>query len=263
VNGTAYEKMHNAAAPNTPIDLHLLREAALEFLFPRRCPFCDAVLGGQLECPDCAARLKPLALPQKRLAPATHYFGRLEQAAADYRYAGAVRQAVLRMKYGGCRWYARELGSRMARDLFGCTFFRRYGILLPERALWGKLAYDVIVPVPKSSRRRGYNVPLLLAEPLAGALGLPIQAEALRRVRCTQHQAGLSLEERLVNVAGAFCAGRACDVEGQRVLLVDDVITTGATAAACTEALLKAGAEQVSAVGFASSQWQQDLELPE
>ncbi len=241
----------------------LFGEAALELFFPQRCPFCDAVLGGQPACPACEERLKPLALAEKRLSPATHYFGRLEQAAADYRYAGAVRQAMLRLKYEGCRWYARELGNRMTQDLFGCTFFRRYGILLPEHAPWGRLAYDVIVPVPKSNRRRGYNVPLLLAQPLAAALELPIEPEALRRARCTGHQAGLPLEERLANVAGAFCAGKACDVEGRRVLLVDDVITTGATAAACTEALLKAGAEQVSAIAFASSQWQQDAAWPE
>jgi ComF family protein len=236
----------------------LLADAALELVFPRRCPFCDEVLGWKAECEDCAPELETLMLNPKRLSPGTHYFGELSGAAAVFHYRGCVRSAILRMKYEGCRWYGRDLGNRMAKTMFGCTFFRKYGILLPKRALWGATGYDVVVPVPKSGRGRGYNVPLLLAEPIAAALGLPIQAEALVRVRHTRHQAGLPLEERLANVAGAFRAGPRCDVEGRRVLLVDDVITTGATAAACTAALLAAGAENVFAVGLASSQWQDD-----
>ena len=96
--------------------------------------------------------------------------------------------------------------------------------------------YDCIVPVPATSRRRGYNVPERMAQPLAHALGLPLLPKALCRVRAGRHQAGLSLDERLANAAGAFRAQEPELVEGKRVLLVDDVITTGATAAACAQA---------------------------
>ena len=242
-----------------PENRMLLKDAAFGLLFPRRCPFCDEVIGNKPFCEECAPELETLRLATKRLDPATHYFGKLDDAASAFRYDGCVRAAILRMKYGGCRWYARELGNCMAAELFQCTFTTKYGILLPERASWGRLGYDCIVPVPRSSRSRGYNVPFLLAKPLARALGLPIQAEALRRVRPKQHQAGLALDARLANVAGCFGAGAQCDVEGKRVLLVDDVITTGATAAACAAALFRAGAETVSAVSLASSQWQQDI----
>lgn len=122
---------------------------------------------------------------------------------------------------------------------------------LPAHVSAAELEYDLAVPVPPSSARRGYNVPERMARPIAYALGLPLEPDALRRVRAGQRQAGLPLEERLANVAGAFRAQSAQRLEGKRILLVDDVITTGATAAACAQALLDAGAESVFAVGLA------------
>ena len=83
-------------------------------------------------------------------------------------------------------------------------------------------------------------------------LGVPLAANALGRARTGRHQAGLSLDERLVNVAGAFRVLEPDNVDGKRVLLVDDVITTGATAAACAQALLDAGAQSVFAVALAT-----------
>lgn len=88
--------------------------------------------------------------------------------------------------------------------------------------------------------------------PLAKAVGVPLAANALGRTRTGRHQAGLSLDERLVNVAGAFRVLEPDNVDGKRVLLVDDVITTGATAAACAQALLDAGAQSVFAVALAT-----------
>lgn len=240
-------------------DMPFLLQAAGQLLFPRRCPFCDRVIGFVPECGECAQALKPLLLEKKRLAPGTHYFGALDGAAAVYRYKGCVREAVHRLKYHGRQCYGADLGNAMVRALFGCTFSRKYGILFPERVDFSLLEWDVIVPVPKSSRSRGYNVPLLLAKPIAQGLGLPILPEALQRRSFSKHQAGLPLEERLANVAGAFAAADPGAVEGKRVLLVDDIITTGATAAACTQALLDAGAQSVFAVALASSQWQDEI----
>lgn len=106
--------------------------------------------------------------------------------------------------------------------------------------------------MPASSKKRGYNVPERMARPLAKAVGVPLAANALGRTRTGRHQAGLSLDERLVNVAGAFRVLEPDNVDGKRVLLVDDVITTGATAAACAQALLDAGAQSVFAVALAT-----------
>lgn len=158
------------------------------------------------------------------------------------------------MKYERQPWYGWDLGCGLAKGLLDCTFHRKYGIILPEPVPGIADYWDVIVPVPASSKARGYNVPYLLAKPLSYATGLPIQPEALQRIRHEKRQAGLSLGERLANTLHAFTPADGCDVAGKRVLLVDDVITTGSTVAACAEALLSAGAESVYAVALASSQ---------
>lgn len=101
-------------------------------------------------------------------------------------------------------------------------------------------------------QKRGYNVPELMALPLAKAMEVPLAPQALVRTRAKRHQAGLPLEQRMANVAGAFRAAQPQQVEGKRILLVDDVITTGTTAAACAQALLHAGADSVFALAFAT-----------
>ena len=114
------------------------------------------------------------------------------------------------------------------------------------------IGYDLIVPVPASGKRRGYNVPELMALPLAKSMEVPLAPQALERTRAKRHQAGLPLEQRIANVAGAFRAAQPQQLEGKRILLVDDVITTGTTAAACAQALLHAGADSVFALAFAT-----------
>lgn len=187
-----------------------------------------------------------------RLSAGLHYLGRLEGAAAPYRYAGCVRRGVLRAKYQAAPWAADELGAEMARLLFGSEAKR--GTFGPEAQPVPGLAlsYDCIVPVPASSRAHGYNVPERMARPIARAVGVPLEPKALVRVHAARRQEGLSLDERLANVAGAFAVPDPERVEGKRVLLVDDVITTGATTAACAQALLAAGAQSIFAVALAT-----------
>ena len=197
-------------------------------LYPRRCPFCDRVLGNQPACPDCADGLAELRrAPSMRLRGSEHYLGRLDGAAAPYRYTGLVRRAVLRAKYQGAPWAAVELGVEMARLLFGSEIRMCGSEPLPEPVPGLDRGYDCILPVPASSKKRGYNVPERMAQPLARAVGVPVVTDALTRARSTRRQEGLSLDERLANVAGAFRVARPEAVEGKRILLVDDVLTTG------------------------------------
>ena len=128
--------------------------------------------------------------------------------------------------------------------------------LLPELVEGMSLGYDCIVPVPASGTARGYNVPQLMALPLTRALGVPLYPEALGRTRAKQHQAGLPFEQRMANVADAVRVTDLDRIEGRKVLLVDDVITTGATAAACAQALLAAGAESVFAIALATVEFE-------
>lgn len=215
-------------------------------LYPRRCPFCDRVLGSRPACPDCADGLAELRrAPSMRLRGSEHYLGRLDGAAAPYRYTGLVRRAVLRAKYQGAPWAAVELGVEMARLLFGSEIRMCGSEPLPEPVPGLDRGYDCILPVPASSKKRGYNVPVV--------------TDALTRARSTRRQEGLSLDERLANVAGAFRVARPEAVEGKRILLVDDVLTTGATASACAQALLDAGAQSVFAVALATVEFPQPV----
>ena len=151
-----------------------------------------------------------------------------------------------------------QLGCALAGRLFGAEIRVRAGVEVPVPLAAPPVDCDLIVPVPSSGRGRSCNVPALLGMPLAHALGIPLDETALRRTRKGRAQAGLTREERLVNAAGLFRADpdRAA---GRRVLLVDDVITTGATAAACARALTAAGAEWVAVAGLAASRQNQSL----
>lgn len=227
--------------------------AVRQLLYPRECPFCGRVLGALPDCPDCAEELDTLRRrPGIRLDPAQHYISNLAGAAAPYRYSGCVRRGILNAKYQGKPWRAVEMGSRLVQLAFNAELQLQYGELVPQPVPWAAIGYDLIVPVPASGSKRGYNVPELMALPLAKAMEVPLQPQALVRTRAKKHQAGLPLEQRMANVAGAFRAAQPQQLEGKRILLVDDIITTGTTAAACAQALLHAGADSVFALAFAT-----------
>lgn len=181
-----------------------LREVR-QLLYPRRCPFCNAVLGSIRTCPDCAEEVDRLRRkPGIRLDASQHYLGGLSGAAAPFRYEGCVRRAILRAKYQAAPWTAVELGVVLAELAFGSEVRMRGAEPVPQRVEGARLGYDCIVPVPASSRRRGYNVPERMAQPLAEALDLPLETKALGPARRKNRQAGLPFEQRLANVAGAF-----------------------------------------------------------
>ena len=115
---------------------------------------------------------------------------------------------------------------------------------------------DILVPVPLHWQRgwsRRYNQSGALAQVISGQSGVNVASEALRRVRATEQQIGLSRSQRASNVQGAFkiASDRMADIQGRRVILIDDVLTTGATVDACARALLRAKAAQVDVLVFA------------
>ena len=228
-----------------------------QLVYPRRCPFCDQVLGSVPVCPDCAPELEELRRkPGMRLDASQHYLGSLSGAAAPYQYDGCVRRSIRHAKYHAAPWAAVELGTRLAELAFGSEICMMGAEPVPQKVESAAIGYGCIVPVPASGTARGYNVPQLMALPLAHALDIPLYADALVPARRKRHQAGLPFEERLANVAGAFRTAEPDHVEGRRVLLVDDVITTGATVSACAQALLDAGAESVFAIALATVEFQ-------
>jgi len=155
---------------------------------------------------------------------------------AIFEYGGALAHAIQRFKYEGRVELAHPLGSLLARG-----------------ALPWRQSVDVVVPVPLHWRRRwdrGYDQSALLAGRVGRVLELPVGWRMLRRTRHTPRQADLSRSERLRNVQGAFVAGSAC--AGLRILLLDDVRTTGATSFEAAAALRRAGAAEIRALALAA-----------
>ncbi len=239
----------------------VLFRQACQLLLPRRCALCGRVLGSVPDCPDCALELKIRARWQSdgpHAPPPALGGGLVAWAAAPFWYDGGIRDALLRAKYQEQPWAAVQLGCLLARQLFGAQVPVRAGVEVPVPFAVPPVDCDLLVPVPSSGRGRSYNVPALMGLPLARALGIPMEERALLRTRQGTAQARLSREERLLNAAGLFRAeGRYA--AGSRVLLLDDVITTGATVAACARALRAAGAESVAVVGFATSRQNRSL----
>ena len=127
---------------------------------------------------------------------------------------------------------------------------RRLALLLHEVQMRAPLSTaDVIVPVPLHTdreRERGFNQAVVIARELARHSGLPLdQHSVVRRMHTQRHRSGMDAKARRKSVAGAFAVRHRDLIAGKRVLLIDDVFTTGATASACAQALMDAGAEEV------------------
>jgi ComF family protein len=227
---------------------------AVDLALPPLCPACREPVIGQALCADCWSKLHFIAPPYcARLGLPFAYdpgpgvlsmqaiaeppaYGR---ARAAVRYDEIARALVHAFKYGDRLDLAPALGQWMARA---------------GRELLAET--DLIVPVPLHWRRlwaRRFNQSALLAETIARQCGRPVAHDALRRVKPTVQQVGLTRAQRAENIQGAFrvpAAGKAA-VAGRRLVLVDDVLTTGATAEGCSRALLRAGAANVDVLTFA------------
>lgn len=225
-----------------------LLEAALEALFPADCFLCGRALPWRQRgsvCLPCWDRIPwaPGIRPRH---------GRLRGIVWAADYDGSVRRLILGMKFEGMDYLGRHLGEETALRL-APLLLAGGGRRLPPP--------DLVVPVPMHwwrRYRRGYNQALLVARPIARRLGLPLAPDLLARVGAGRRQVGLSRRERILSLAGGYRAratfrrrgageraGRFGTTAGRTVLLVDDVVTTGATLEACARALLRAGARAV------------------
>jgi ComF family protein len=204
------------------------------FVLPQRCPGCGAEAGPErLLCAACLGRIPRLAasLCVRCLASGREPAGCLAHpgflARAAWIYDERAALVVHALKYGERPGLARALGVELARAL-------------PP----GHRA-DLVVEVPlyrARRRERGYNQAASLAESLAAAAAVPWLPGALVRVRATRVQARLGAAERRANLSGAFALRSPAALKGRSVLMVDDVLTTGATLEACLATLRAAGA---------------------
>lgn len=204
-----------------------LWQSALDFFFPPHCLACGRL--GSRFCPHCLAEL-----PFPPVVEMSESALSLQIAAAPFE--GALREAIHALKYQGVRALAPILAERLVQAFRRSDFQAQAVVALPLHA--ERLA------------QRGYNQAALLAEALARRLNLPYLPQAVQRVRHTAPQVGLSRQERAANVADAFRADPE-QVRGLHLVLVDDVMTTGATMRACAQALQSAGAAEICALSVA------------
>ena len=233
-----------------------MRDALASLLFPAPCRICERMLDTGSRIPICQACFAALtqALPeplcaqcgrpivsatvtQSISAPQCHMCRRgaydFDLARSFGAYTSAMARAILMLKYGEVTplgsWFAKLLAQLVARD--------------PD-----SFAADAVVPVPLDSgrlRERGYNQAELIARPLARILGAPFRSYLLVRMHPRPNKLRLTRRERWETVRGAYATHKGAEVDKLRVLLIDDVFTTGATLDACSQALRRAGASRV------------------
>jgi ComF family protein len=203
--------------------LRSISQTLLDLIFPPRCVHCGRV--DWHFCDRCQYDLEntPIIEQNVDVPPLT-------QVVSTGEHSGILQSAVQGIKYYGQRELAPFLAQRMARVL--------------EPLNW---TYDIVIPVPMHTQRlreRGYNQAKEISFRLAEILDKAHPDSAIRRERATRSQVGLSQIERLQNIENAFSAQENI-LKGNRLLLVDDVKTTGATMAACAKVALAVGATQV------------------
>jgi ComF family protein len=231
-----------------------LLRAALDLALPRHCAICREPVEGEGLCPACWSKLSfisrpfcerlgipfvydpgPGILSMEAIADPPAY----QRARAAVRFDEISRGLVHGLKYGD----RLDLAPMMGRWL------TQAGRELLAEA-------DALVPVPLHWRRhwaRRFNQSAILAAAVAKESGVPIAARALKRIKHTPQQVGLSRSQRAANIQGAFrvpADGKA-EVVGRRLILIDDVLTSGATVEGCAKALLRAGARNVDVLVFA------------
>lgn len=224
--------------------------ALLGLLFPQRCPVCNKNAHASSALPLCAGcwdSIQQYTSPSCRtcgLPTVSEHTGLCQNCIADPPafsraisygiYEGVLKEAIHLLKFNKHRRLAKPL-ARLLADLD-----------LPEA--------NVIVPVPmhiRQLRQREFNQTALIAKHLSSITGIPLEIDALRKTKETSAQIDVDRKERLRNLRKAFAAGES--VQGKRLLLVDDVITTGATMQECAQTLKKAGAIEITVIALARS----------
>jgi ComF family protein len=207
----------------------------------------------RLICRKCAGELKAVPEPQCRRCGSPRLEEKEEECGMCLRLPGDLgflRSASLLSGIGGRLIHLfkyrgwKALSSLLAMEIVASPW--------SDGAFWD---VDLLLPVPISSvryRERGYNQSELLARELSDLVGIPMEKDLLRRVSWKRPQVGLTFRERLSNVLEAFALSDEAKkkLNGKRVIIVDDVITTGATVYACYQAIRKGGTSQVSCLSF-------------
>ncbi|MBF0485317.1 MAG: ComF family protein [Candidatus Omnitrophica bacterium] len=229
----------------------------IDMLFPRNCILCQAYHQDTDKnplCPSCFKRITfnhpPFCvrcsrhidtISEEGLCPdCRKRLPEFDYAWACTLYKGAIKDLVPRFKFHNKTSLKNTFGA-LAKE-----FFNHFPVNFKN--------VDYLVPIPLHStrqRERGYNQSLLLAEELSQALGIPLNNAILERIRPTQAQSELGAKERWTNLEAAFRIKTFPEVSGRHIILVDDLLTTGATASEAAKTLKAAGAQKVGLITLA------------
>ncbi len=215
-------------------------------LYPYRCPICEKIVGSDGECcTSCQHKVKYIVQPFCMKCGKQLYFDEEElchdcdktkhlfaRGIGAFSYTEELKQSIYRFKYGNKREYAK---------FYGKSLVKLRGDIVRS---WEP---DVIIPVPlhrSRQRKRGFNQTELIARVIGRELQIPVDEKCLYRIKNTVPQKELNDKERGKNVKKAFQV-RDNVVKYKKIVLVDDIYTTGTTVDACAETLLKAGAKEV------------------
>jgi ComF family protein len=234
-----------------------LLKPVLELLFPSVCHLCKEFIpdaGEVLLCQACLAKAPPLLSPKCSCCgdPFESQFGDdhlcgscitdpppFVAARSALLFEGSTRELIHQFKYGKRVLLRRPLG------LLAAAYLANFA---------GNFGAGLILPVPLHSKRlrqRGFNQAILLGEIFSQKWGVPLSRNNLRRIRWTEPQVNLGAAERAANVKGAFALNNPEEIRGRKIILVDDVYTTGSTVKECCHVLLKGGAAEIAVLTVA------------
>jgi competence protein ComFC len=228
----------------------ILLDGFVDLIYPPSCALCGRVSSEEI-CHRCLAELLPLGdeICPKCGNPCTRgavclfctaIDFKFDKAQSFYHYEEPLRDAVLDFKYH----HSVRKGAALT-NLFSGEF--------RKTQLAGR-EFDVVIPVPATpskKRRRGYNQTEIMARGLSEVTGIPVAPYGLMKKRDTRSQTGLDFKGRVSNVEGSIYVPDGSIIDGKMVLLVDDIITTGATISECADVLKSNGAKEVVAVSLA------------
>ena len=205
-------------------------QSVLDLVFPPQCVSCKQ--HGSILCSSCLTSMRPSVL-----LPPRHDVRGINAVYALHSYEGTLRMCIHALKYEGV--------TRLAEPL---------GTLLAQLYLSYHVGADMFIPVPLHPARykqRGYNHAEFLAQVCSTHVGVPSAPHLLTRTRATPAQVGLTAEQRQQNMVNAFRVSATQAIAKRKIVIVDDVCTTGATLEACATVLLRAGAVSVNALVLA------------
>ena len=231
------------------VSLKKITDILINLLFPPHCQFCSEVISWIPEkkfelCDECLKKVSFIGMDSCALCGKKLYDEKCQSCETNHEqryytsvisaceYEGLIREKLLDFKFNG---------EKILAEIFS-------QFLIEKLKMTEKNKYDIIISVPMHivrQKERGYNQSELIAEKIAEHIGIPLMQNALTKNKPIERQSKLNKQQRNQNVKDVFVILNDLDIDGKTVLLIDDIITTGATVNECSKALIKAGAKEV------------------